>query len=86
MSGTDILSGLERLWVCRRCQCYSCEDGYENHSHRCTDGPGCVESRERLKANLEAISIIASRAGQEIKRLRDEVERLTVVNSLGDGI
>lgn len=60
-----------RKWaVCRLCDCVSCDrdPAGELHGHICTDGPGCVNSRERLKSALlrarfdiaEALAMIRS--------------------------
>lgn len=72
----DILDSLRAVWRCRRCECPDCRSGYENHSHACTDGPGCVETRARMRARRPAEAITASRAADEIRRLRQEAEAL----------
>jgi hypothetical protein len=82
----DILTRLEQGWSCRRCKCRSCYNGYENHEHGCTDGPDCVETRERLRARCIIDSIVARAAADEIKALRRQVAEMTARNAMGDGI
>lgn len=44
----DIYEAFRSITKCRRCECLSCNDGYENHEHYCTNGPNCVESKDNL--------------------------------------
>lgn len=72
----DITDQLSRIRRCRRCECRSCSNGYENHSHRCTEGADCVETQAKLAALQYAWSVIAGQAREEILRLRSENEVL----------
>jgi hypothetical protein len=72
----DIIDRLGIIANCRRCKCRSCQDGYENHSHRCTQGPHCVETQERLKALLCSHAIIAADAREALRQFRTKVEKL----------
>lgn len=69
---TDILDQLATLWKCRRCECASCGRGADDelHTHICTDGPHCVETREALRLFRRRASVIASHAATEIRALR----------------
>ena len=72
----DIENHLARMARCRRCTCQSCSVGYENHSHKCTQGPECVETQERLQALLSLHSVVAGRTRDLIRDLRTEAETL----------
>lgn len=67
----DIVDQLHSITRCRRCECRSCQNGYENHSHGCTDGPHRVETREKLRALEFPRAVIAGRAQQMIRDLRE---------------
>ena len=72
----DIENHLASMARCRRCTCQSCSVGYENHSHKCTQGPECVETQERLQALLYLHSVVAGRARDVIRDLQAEAENL----------
>ena len=74
----DIENHLARMARCRRCTCQSCSVGYENHSHRCTQGPECVETQERLQALVYLHSVVAGRARHVIRDLQADAESLRV--------
>ena len=76
MQNPDITEQLARISRCRRCECHSCQEGYENHSYSCTDGPHCVETQTKLKALLFPYSVIAGRARETIRELRVETATL----------
>lgn len=60
---------LNKLTACRRCECISCADGYENHSHSCTHGPDCVETAPRWAAWRRKVSVVATASVTLIRSL-----------------
>lgn len=67
-------SELIALTACRRCNCADCSDGYENHSHGCTNGPNCVETQKAWAAWQFKVSLVANRAADLIRTLSSRVE------------
>ena len=67
----DIYDVARRALACRRCHCPCCErGGNENHDHRCVQGKGCIDTREKLLAQLQHWRYVAVSAADEIERLR----------------
>jgi hypothetical protein len=75
----DLIERLTRQNVCRRCDCISCErDGAgELHDHVCTDGEGCVETREKLRKRVQALRYLCNEAGRALASL--QADRVAVV-------
>lgn len=71
-----MLDALRGVWACRRCRCPDCRSGYENHEHHCTDGPNCVETRQRLRDMRPTEAIIAGQAANLIRDLIRERDAL----------
>lgn len=73
----DVLDQLEAVWSCRRCRCNSCSrsGAGELHDHVCTDGPHCMETRDKMRARRQAEAITAYKAADEIRRLRKLAEK-----------
>lgn len=69
----DILDELGAIAKCRRCECLSCDrdPAGELHGHICTDGERCVETRDRLRKFRYAAAIVAGKARDEIRKLRE---------------
>ena len=65
----ELCRRLNKLTVCRRCECSDCQDGYENHSHACTNGPNCVETKERWAVWRFHVLEVANAAAALIRRL-----------------
>lgn len=71
-----VLDALRSVWACRRCRCPDCRSGYENHEHYCTDGPRCVETRERLRDRRMSEAVTAGAAVELIRNLIRERDAL----------
>ena len=71
----DVADELSQMLRCRRCKYRSCERGYENHSHRCTHDPGCVDTQARL-VSLQFASRVTTRARDTTSDLRTENDTL----------
>ncbi|WP_147307866.1 hypothetical protein [Fulvimarina endophytica] len=67
-----LIAKLEKQRVCRRCSCVSCdrEGAGEFHDHVCTDGEGCVESRDKLRRKVLALRILCTEAADRIAALQ----------------
>lgn len=55
--------------ACSRCHCASCSDGYENHSHGCTDGPHCIETKAHLLSANRALRFTCGQTAADLRRL-----------------
>lgn len=63
----DLPQRLRKLNKCIRCDCPSCSSGYENHSHHCTEGPGCIKAIEGRLLQAQRLALMAA----------DRIESLT---------
>lgn len=82
----DITERLAHISRCRRYECRSCEDGYENYSHYCTNGPHCVETQEILARLHYVWCIVAGQARDTVRQLRVENAALRARIELLDSI
>ncbi|SKA20295.1 hypothetical protein SAMN05428963_10829 [Consotaella salsifontis] len=65
---SDLVERLKKTRVCIRCKCPDCTRGGfgELHDHVCTDGPNCIESREKLRERVKYLRWLCSQAAEAL--------------------
>jgi hypothetical protein len=69
ITDAQLLDNLQNHLKCSRCECSSCERGYENHEHICTKGDTCIENVKDLKKRISKMRFDVSKAIIRIKTL-----------------